>query len=454
MSGRLSNGQRVGLGSGDFALNLYWQTTSLFLLFYYTDVLGLPTAVAGLIYMVALVWDAVLDPVAGLLVERTRSTYGRYRGYLLFGAVPLALSFIVLFVGPSYPASGSIAIAAITHVLFRTVYTFIAVPYTSLYARVTKDSDERALLTGFRIFFAAGALILVATTGIPLATQLGGLGGPKLGWIFIAIGYSLVATALLWAAAASARKLDLAEDTGDAPANVSQTLRAIRSNWPLFVVLGAIIVTSFCFTMFSKNLLYYFKYVRGSASEGSFGLAFLAVVTAVSVPLWTYLARKIGKKSTWLLGIAPLCLGLVGWFITDPTATLPLYIALALIAAGNGAAVVCFWAMVPDTVEFAQWRSGIRSESFVFGLVTFAQKAALGIAAGALGLVLQRIGYVANVEQSAETLADLKLLMVGTPLAGAVVTAILLSFYPISSSFHQEMLREIDQRDAAPASEN
>src|SRR5882757_4628115 len=144
-------GRKIALGAGDFGFNLYWQTASLYLLFFYTDVLGLPAATAGTIYMAALIVDALLDPLMGLLADRTRTRFGRYRPYLLFGGIPLGLLFAAMFMGPAGGDTASVIFAAATHIAFRTFYAVISIPYSSLFARVTRDAQVRTNLNDFRM---------------------------------------------------------------------------------------------------------------------------------------------------------------------------------------------------------------------------------------------------------------------------------------------------------------
>src|SRR5882757_4550805 len=176
-------GRKIALGAGDFGFNLYWQTASLYLLFFYTDVLGLPAATAGTIYMAALIVDALLDPLMGLLADRTRSRYGRYRPYLLFGGVPLGLIFMAMFMGPAGGGAGSVAYVAVTHVAFRTVYAVISIPYASLFARVTRDARIRTDLTAFRMIFATLSAVAVAALTLPVVKALSTPESPQRGWI-------------------------------------------------------------------------------------------------------------------------------------------------------------------------------------------------------------------------------------------------------------------------------
>ncbi|HWV61061.1 MAG TPA: glycoside-pentoside-hexuronide (GPH):cation symporter [Sphingopyxis sp.] len=440
---RLSRSRKLAVGVGDFGFNLYWQPASLYLLYFYTDVLKLPPAVAGGIYMVALIWDAVLDPIVGLTADRTRSRFGRYRPYLLFGAPLLAASFVLLFLVPGSPSAWAVLLAGATHFLFRTFYAVVSVPYAALTARVTRDAAVRADITGIRMVSATLAGVLVATLTLPLAELFG---GGQSGWTAVACLYAAIATVVLLATAQGVRPLDLPTHSDAVSPPVADKLRATAANWPLFLVLGAVAVSSFAGTIFQKNLLYYFKYVVGDASLGGAALGFCAIVSAVFVPVFALVARRWGKRRAWLIGIVPSLAGLVLWRLADGQGAAALFVALGVMSMGSAAYYVCFWAMLPDTVEFAEWKTGIRSESFAFGLTMLGQKAALGLGAGLLGVMLAHIGYVADAVQAPGTLADLKAMMFWIPFAGGILTALLIGFYPITPDRHRQMVSEIAAR--------
>lgn len=452
-SGRISALRKLAIGVGDFGCNLYWQTAQLYLLFFYTDVVGLPATVAGLIYMTALIWDAVMDPIVGLVADRTRSRWGRYRPYLVLGGPLLALAFAGLFAGPAAHVAGAVAFALVSQLAFRTLYALVSIPYASLFARVTRDSAQRGDLTGFRMVFGAMAAILVAALTLPLASALGGEAGGRQGWIVLGAVYGALATGCLLLTAWGSRGLDTPDAAPEPRRPVGDVWRSLASNRALHLLLGAIVISSFATTMFSKNLLYYFKYVIGDAKMGSLALGAVALTIVVTTPLWALALRVIGKRNVWLVGTIPSVLGLTLWHFGDGQPLGVLYGALVLQGMGAAAGVVCFWSMLPDTVEYGEWRSGVRTESLVFGLTVLGQKVALGLGAGALGLALTHVGYVPNVAQSAETLEGIKALMFWVPLAGVLAAAGLISLYPIDRRTHAAMVEEIAARaGAAPQS--
>ena len=189
--------QKIGYGSGDFAFNLYWQGISLYLFYFYTDVLGLPNVLAGMIYAIGSLWDAVTDPAMGYVAERTRSRWGRYRPYLLFTPIPLALSYLLLFWSPntsSIPVLVTMALAA--QLIFRAVFTIGSTPYSSLMARMTRSSKDRASMAGARMVFAYfGSFSVVILAGYLLEVA----DNDRQGFLYLAMVSGLLASLVLWA---------------------------------------------------------------------------------------------------------------------------------------------------------------------------------------------------------------------------------------------------------------
>src|SRR5258708_19475655 len=179
---RLGWARITAFGAGDFAFNLYWQSISLYLLFYYTDAVGVSAGTAGLIDMVASIWDGLIDPLVGAAADRTRTRWGGYRPYILFGAVPLALAFGLLYYRPPFEGAALVGFVLVAHLLFRTLYATVNVPYAALTARMTRDARERATLSGARMLFSTVAAMVVALTTQPIAQAVTGRPDGALGF--------------------------------------------------------------------------------------------------------------------------------------------------------------------------------------------------------------------------------------------------------------------------------
>lgn len=179
---------------GDFGLNIYWRSISYFLLFFYTDVVGLSVASASVIYMIASIVDGCIDPIIGMVIDRTRTRWGRYRPWIAMGSVPLALSFCLLYWVPSAGGTALVVLVTGAHILFRACYTSVAVPVASLTARVTTDSRERTTLTGYRLLCGTTAGLVVAFCTQPVSAWLGRTQGEGFFWVAALSG--ILATAV------------------------------------------------------------------------------------------------------------------------------------------------------------------------------------------------------------------------------------------------------------------
>jgi GPH family glycoside/pentoside/hexuronide:cation symporter len=445
MSG-LTFAQRAGYGVGDIGFNLLWTSISLYLLFYYTDVLGISSGVAGAIIMIGMIWDGITDPLMGLLADRTRTRWGRYRPYLLFGAIPLGLSFVLMFATPWFGAGSIVLAVAVSQVLFRTAYTVLAIPFSALSARLTSDSMERNRLSAVRMVCATIGGLFVARFTLDFATQFGD-GDLKIGFLKVAILYATLATLIFWTTFAGTKEKEEASNA-DAP-SLKMIGVMLRRNWAFLILFVAVMAGSSGGTIVSKALVYYLIYAVGAepSAIGEVLAVFIGMIT-VSVPAWAWVTERRSKRFVWLTGSVISIFALTLFFFAMPTSVGSVMGIMAVHGIGSGAFVLTFWSMLPDTVEFGEWKSGIRGESIVFGLITLSQKVSLGIGVGLLGILLGWIGYVPNEAQSPETLDGLLRIMTIGPAFLILFGAILISFYPIDKELHLKMTREIDAKKA------
>ena len=166
----------------------------------------------------------------------------------------------------------------------------------------------------------------------------------------------------------------------------------------------------------------------------------------MAIPFWAYAALKIGKKKAWMIAMVFLLIGFLIFYLYPIKTLNELLVILAFIGIGNGATGVLFWSMLPDTIEYGEWKSGIRTESSLYGFMTFAQKGAIAIAALILGIALTKIGFEPNQVQTEETLAGLKFLMSWIPLTGVCLSFVLVYFYPIDKAFHEKLIKDIQEK--------
>ena len=442
----LTNRVRAGYGIGDYAICLYWSGIGLYLLYFYTDVVGISPILAGWIYALGIGWDAITDPFMGYLAERTKTKMGSYRPFIYYGSIPLALSFVLLFWIPPFEGTALFLFLILVNLIHRSCFTIVSVPYSSLTARITNDSNERTKLTTARMISASFGTLSMSALAFPLIAYFGGA-DEAFGFLWLAIISGLVAISLLSVTVYSVREKVDEIVTSNLPNFVSIT-KTVATNYPFWIVFGCILILGSTGVMFNKNLIYFVKYglelheYQGLILGVSSGASFL------SLPFWAYLALKIGKRETWLISMTIAFIGLLLFFYYPIASLNELLILLILIGVGNGAGGVLFWSMLPDTVEYGEWKSGIRTESSLYGFMTFAQKSSIAVAALILGFLLSGIGFEPNQIQSEETISGMKFMMSWIPICGIIISLVLMYFYPISTKFHGELLQRIKERNA------
>lgn len=417
---------------GDFAFNLYWQSAMLFLLFYYTEALGLAVGWASLTYMAALVLDGVASLAVGVWADRHRD--GGYRRYLMIGAAPLGLSFALAYLPPGWAGSAAGIVVFATHLMFRTAYAAVNIPYLAMTARVSGDSGDRALIAGMRMAFGTAAMVTVSLGTVPIGRWLTGSGGAP-AYAAAAMLFAVAGTLILIAVARGVRERVPAEDAAEPAAGGAPSLRAtfaaLAGNRAFVALNAAMVAVIVAATFLSKSVLYYFKYALGDEAAGQGALATMGLVAALAVPVWTLVCRRAGGRATWMLVAVPLMLILAGFAVVPAqrVGEMRLFLAAAqLLLIGMH---IVFWAMLPNTVEWGARASGMRLEGGVFGLAALLQRIAMGLATGLFGLVLSAIGWHGHGAQTPATIAALALAVALVPLTGIAASVALMFANPL-----------------------
>jgi len=441
---RLGFLRRLGFGVGDFGINIFWNTTNLFAMFFYTDVIGLSNIASGSIIFGAMLWDAVTDPVAGYLIGRTNSRLGKFRPYLLLGAIPLGVSFWLMFNVPTAGVGMMAAYAFGSQLLFRTCYTVVSVPYSSLSATMTSDSDERSRLAVHRMVFATAAGVVVAGLTRAGADALGA-GDLALGFERIAMIYSGLGMVAILLCGTVVREPARPEAEPPRP-SLRETLAGLRGNSAFLYAFAIIVIGMSGMTIANKGILYYLKYNLGAEDKTGLVLVSVALSLMLFVPLWGVLAQRFGKRRIWLAGTL-ISISSTFLLFINPMQQVAVVTPLFVLGAIGGAAhYFSIWAIIPDTVEFGEWKTGIRVDAVIFGAVSFAQKLSLGFATLIAGLLLDAFGYVANQPQTATALFGIKVLVSLAPLATGLICLPLVLKFPLDRVLHAQIVRDIAGR--------
>lgn len=424
---RVSKPRLALFAFGDFAFNLYWQSIMLFLLFYYTDALNLPIGVAATTYMVASVWDGIANFAAGVLVDRGHDRF-RYGALIVAGAVPLGLTFALTYMPPA--ASGAWAIAWIlgAHLLFRTAYAGVNVPYLAMSARISPDAGDRAFVAGVRMLFGTAAAITVALCTVPVGRWLTGSSSAQ-AYFGAAMLFAVIGAVILVIVGATYR--EGAEAHRPMPANLSAALVSLAGNRAFVALNAAMMAMIVAITVLNKSVLYYFKYLLNDPNAGQIALAGMGLVSGLAIPVWMLVGRRVGLRALWLISAGMGISGLL-LFAAIPfggVATMQLFlIGMQVMSVGLN---FVFWAMLPNTIEYGERATGLHVEGTVFGVAALLQRIAIGMATAILGWGFASAGYVANVQQSAATLTSMRMTVAVAPLVFLALSCIAMLVNPL-----------------------
>jgi len=448
---QLSPAKTWGYGLGDFGLNLYFISALTYLTYFYTDVYGLSAGAVALLLLVARLVDAFTDPVMGLIIDRTHSRWGSMRPYLLFGALPMGVLLVLVFTVPDLTDTGKLIWAYVTYILFGIVFTVVGLPYSSLTARLTNDYDERTTLSTVRMAcaFSGGLVVSVGTV------QLVGLADNEAdGFRYTMILFAIIATLLLWVAFAASATAREQKPVEPVPANStapqrSVDLRPILQNGHLWVVIGIFCCGMLGFTVRSAATPYYFKYyVERPDLIGTYFLVTLGVMV-LGLVLVPKIAGVLGKTRALYVGAAVTLVGCGLLYLQPPDAILGIFIAGGVISLGATPVAVLGWALLPDTVEYAEWRHGVRADGLIYSTASFVQKLAKAAGGAAVAGMLAAFGYVANTVQADATVDSIVGLMTWVPALVAIPLVIFALMHKLDEATHRRIVQELAERRQA-----
>lgn len=424
---RVSRPRLALFAFGDFAFNLYWQSIMLFLLFYYTDALNLPIGIAATTYMVASVWDGVANFVAGMLVDRKRSRFC-YGPLLAAGAVPLGLTFVLTYLPPAVSGAWAIAWVLGAHLLFRTAYAGVNVPYLAMSARISPDPGDRAFIAGARMLCGTAAAVIVALATVPIGHWLTGTSAAR-AYFGAALLFAGAGAAILILVGATYR--EAAEQHRPDPGSIKAALLSLGRNGAFVSLNAAMMAVIVATTVLSKSVLYYFKYVLQVPHAGEITLAWMGLVGGIAIPLWMLLARFVGLRALWLIAVGAGMAGLIVFIAVQLNGVAAMQVFLVGMQVMAVGVYFVFWAMLPNTIEYGERATGLHVEGTVFGVAALLQRIAIGVATAILGWSFDSAGYVANIQQSASTLTGMRMTVALIPLVFLAMSCVAMLWNPL-----------------------
>ena len=466
-SQQVSLGEKVGYSLGDAAANLVFQMMMIFQLKFYTDVFGLDGAVAGSILMIGSISAIIVDPTVGILSDRTRTRWGKFRPWVLWTIIPFCLFYVLAFYNPGIQEKSMVAVyATISNVLMMTAYSFNNIPYTSLGGVMTSDIKERTSITTIRFIAVTIAQFVVQGLTLPLVDTFG-KGDQQHGWVCTIGLFACIAVVLFvitFMVSKERIQPPLMQDT-NMKEDVKITLSDVSWN-SMALLTFAIFIT---LAMWGSAMNFYFQYNIDHKSLQDFlgffglhidqdeaysvGFSIFNMTTAIVqfagvICLSRYLANKYGKKKVFMI-----CLSLTAFFtalfyIPSPTDVSLIFVLNILKSLAYAPTVPLLWAMIGDVADHIEYENYRRATGFCFSGITLALKVGLGLGGAIAGMIISMFGYVSGGEAYQNETA-----MEGIRIVSSIVPAILfgigvvaLYFYPISKEYNETMQEELSGR--------
>lgn len=465
--------EKIGYGLGDMSSSMFWKIFSYYLPFFYSNIFGLRLEHAALLLLLTKLWDAVSDPIMGLIADRTASRWGRYRPYLLWVAVPFAVAGILTFTTPAWSYTAKLVWAYATYLLMMTVYTAINVPYGAMLGVVTDDSRERTVFSSYRMFFAYAGSFLALAIFEPLCTLFTGdtagldaaqgLAAQERGWQAAMVVVGAICALLFFGCFRLTReRVAPRGDASGGRGSVLTDLRSLALNGPWWILLGVAVAALLFNSIRGGAAAYFFKDIIGPDNllGGSLVLtcgAFLAVgeiANMAGVVLAVPISARIGKRMTYIGAMAVSgLLSIVFFFLPATVAGCWTMVVLQiLISAAAGITFPLLWSMYADVADYSELRHGHGSTGLIFSSSSMAQKFGGAFGSALILWLLSSYGYDTSADalQNGEALIGLRMLMSWLPAAGCALAAGLVALYPLG----EVRMREIGEKLSRLRAEN
>jgi GPH family glycoside/pentoside/hexuronide:cation symporter len=455
---RLKTREYIGYALGDTASNFFFQTFNIFLTYYYVDVWGIPAT--SLLWMFPLVrlFDACNDPVMGLIADRTKSRWGKFRPYLLWGAIPYGICGYLMFAGPNYGPTGKLVYAYITYALMLISYTVINVPYSSLLGVISPSSRTRTVASSFRFVGAFAGGFLISLFVRPLVRSLGA-DNEMQGFQWTMAIFAVASVTMFWITFATTK--ERVKPPAGQKTNVIEELHELICNWPWIMLLIASIFSTTFIALRSGSTVFYFKYVVGDDNTPIFlgfdcTTIFLSTGMLAQIAgtvLLSFIARRLDKKyaAAGLCMVTGLCFLMFYFLPIDQFGLLVALNALGYLCMGPTSALT--WALYGDVADYGEWKFGRRSTGLVFSASLFSIKTGIMVGGFLLPLFLACFGYVKDTEQIPKALLGITLAFSIVPGIIALLKACALLIYPLNQKRMDTIEADLDARRSATSTE-
>jgi len=447
---KLGPAQYLGYAAGEVANNLTFQMVAVFLLIYYTDVVGISASTAGTLLLVVRIWGGFTDLLAGRSVDKTSTRWGRFRPYLLFGSVPLLVLLVATFSIPGgLGGSAAIAWALISYALFSLAYSFVNIPYGSLSAAMTQEPDERAKLSSSRAIAASVTILVIAAV---VAPQIESGSDLQRSLTIITAVFGVTGLGLyLWCFATSR---EATRGERQQASSMGETFGMIRHNRPLVLVCAATLL--FLTGMFSLSAVavFYARDVLGNADYYILMTAVQTIAMVAAAALVPFAVASVGKKRAYLVAGTIGAVSAVGFAFAPTSVPALAILCYGVLGIGFGAINALIFALQADTVEYGEWKDGIRAEGASYAVLSFTRKAGQGIGGAAAAYTIGLGGYVSGAaSQTDAAVASIKVAAGLVPAVAVGAAVVVMLAYPLTERAFRVVVAQLAERRAVHVAE-
>ncbi|MCX7984493.1 MAG: MFS transporter [Bacteroidetes bacterium] len=442
-SGKLSIKEKVGYALGDTAANLIFQTMVMFQLAFYTDTFGISAVAAGTLLVIVRVWDAIFDPIMGIIADKTNTRWGKFRPWVLWTAIPFGIMGFLTFVTPDFSPTGKLIYAYVTYIILMMVYSANNLPYSALSGVMTGDLGERTSLSSYRFVFAMIAQLIVQGLALPMVHYFG-KGNSAIGYQYTIGIFSAVAVLCFFITFATTK--ERIQPPPEQKATVKEHYKDLVKNGPWVAMFVLTFILFITLAMRGSVVLYYFKYYVGREDLFSIFNVAGTLSTIVGILFSKRLAVRFGKRDVFIGGLFGTAFFTVLFYLFPPNAVEIMIGTECLRQLVYGFTIPLLWAMMADVADYSEWKNYRRATGIIFSAIVFALKAGLGFGGAITGYILALYGYVPNVEQTATALQGIVNTMSIFPAITFTLCAVTLFFYTINKQMEVAITTELTER--------